>query len=590
MGLARAAGCGTNHGAEARAGLRGACRRASPRDAFASSSRRYNFGLVRGWPRWRKSVAPVRASSDEDDWDEIDKLMRELEEEERRRGGDADASSSFAQASDHADPAVQDPTPAVRLSHQTDQLPATKKKRKPPAQALIVHASSSLFAFFPPRPDEQGKDELQRLTVSELKERLRTLGLPVSGRKAVLVDRLLSASSASTTAASVDRPISGDIFSSWDEVQGAAGSGSFDEDGGNFDGGNFGPPADPLFADAALEIKPADASLRAVSSHFDKDFVAAVSADGGEVYRSRVPANPEAMLRGYESLPEGYTWRATDALDQDLQSHAEKFPSHEVFSLSGDADFLVRCRGGEEKGRLWLDLTDVYVFHKPTGVYCRPQCEGDFSVLEETEFSEYYAYPIASWFPGDALKGRDPAQEIIKIVLVQVKSSDLLEGSEEGEEEEAAHGEGFELDISRSFVLDGQDVKLQGMRSPRDQLMIDYESRRSGKSGSLTTQRWNAFSFPKPFVLSFNGGGDAAEDGGQAFGLCVSEHAGLSLQRWESMRDPTEVVEERMRVEEAGRQKQQFIEEGSPFEFLGKVSGRDVDEEWKRLGLDRESA
>ena len=56
------------------------------------------------------------------------------------------------------------------------------------------------------------------------------------------------------------------------------------------------------------------------------------------------------------------------------------------------------------------------------------------------------------------------------------------------------------------------------------------------------------------------------------------------------MRDPTEVVEERMRVEEAGRQKQQFIEEGSPFEFLGKVSGRDVDEEWKRLGLDRESA
>ena len=40
--------------------------------------------------------------ADEDEIeDEIDKLMRELEEEERRRGGDADASSSFAQASDH---------------------------------------------------------------------------------------------------------------------------------------------------------------------------------------------------------------------------------------------------------------------------------------------------------------------------------------------------------------------------------------------------------------------------------------------------------------------------------------------------------
>ena len=129
MGLARAAGCGTTHGAEARAGLRGACRRASPRDDFASSSRRYNFGLVRGWASWRKSVAPVRAtSSDEDDWDEIDKLMRELEEEERRRGGDADASSSFAQASDHADPAVQDPTRAVRLSHQTRSPPPKRKE------------------------------------------------------------------------------------------------------------------------------------------------------------------------------------------------------------------------------------------------------------------------------------------------------------------------------------------------------------------------------------------------------------------------------------------------------------------------------
>ena len=68
------------------------------------------------------------------------------------------------------------------------------------------------------------------------------------------------------------------------------------------------PPADPSRG-AAPEIKPADASPRAVSSHFDKDFVAAaVSADGGEAYRSRVPANPEAMRpRGYESSPEGYT-------------------------------------------------------------------------------------------------------------------------------------------------------------------------------------------------------------------------------------------------------------------------------------------
>ena len=62
---------------------------------------------------------------------------------------------------------------------------------------------------------------------------------------------------------------------------------------------------------------------------------------------------------------------------------------------------------------------------------------------------------VASWFPGDALKNKEPSQEVVKIILVKVKNADVRQGREgaaELEEEgqgdgELVHGEGFELDI-----------------------------------------------------------------------------------------------------------------------------------------------
>ena len=84
--------------------------------------------------------------------------------------------------------------------------------------------------------------------------------------------------------------------------------------------------------------------------------------------------------------------RATDALR--LQgppvARREVSRAHEVFSLSGDADFLVRCRGAQEKGRLRLDLTDAYVFLQAHGSILQAAVRGRlFRASEETEFSEH---------------------------------------------------------------------------------------------------------------------------------------------------------------------------------------------------------
>ena len=66
------------------------------------------------------------------------------------------------------------------------------------------------LAFLPPLPVRRllavrgaSADELASLTVPVLKQRLRDVGLPVSGRKAELVDRLASGGAARPAAAAV---------------------------------------------------------------------------------------------------------------------------------------------------------------------------------------------------------------------------------------------------------------------------------------------------------------------------------------------------------------------------------------------------
>ena len=50
--------------------------------------------------------------------------------------------------------------------------------------------------------------------------------------------------------------------------------------------------------------------------------------------------------------------------------------------------------------------------------------------------------------------------------------------------------------------------------------------------------------------------------------------------------DPSEVVEENQKLERAAAKAAAIsggVEKGSPFEFLGRVSGKDVDEEYRAL-------
>ena len=68
-------------------------------------------------------------------------------------------------------------------------------------------------------------------------------------------------------------------------------------------------------------------------------------------------------------------------------------------------------------GRLFLDMSDIYMYHKPTGIYSRPEKKGHFPEEESAQgtVSEYYAYPITDWFPGDALKNKPAAQQVVQV-------------------------------------------------------------------------------------------------------------------------------------------------------------------------------
>ena len=90
-------------------------------------------------------------------------------------------------------------------------------------------------------------------------------------------------------------------------------------------------------------------------------------------------------------------------------------------------------------------------------------------------------------------------------------------------------------------------------------------------------------------VLRFNEG-SPSEDGAQTFGLCVSEQEGVSLQRWELMKDVSELVDEATKVKKVGSDASIFLEKGSPFEFLGKTTRDEVEKEWEEFGLEKQGA
>ena len=532
-----------------------------------------------------------------DDWEEIDKLMRELEET------DTQVPPSTENTSPQSANAVSGQGEDIGIWDSIDSLIRGEEES---LNTESSSSSSNAEQNVDSSPSVAPQEDFQKLTVSQLKEKLRVLGLPVSGRKAVLIERLQSA--ASSTSLYLD-PSSSDtssmgtqgdtqgFFSSWDDRDGGVGDDLFGMANpgalyGDMVGG--GPSmGKPFFADPEPTQVPDPSieeelltNLAATSRHYD---VITREAD----YESDLPVNSEQMLKGYESLPEEYTWRGD--LNQHPQFRKEN-THYQVFTLSKDVDFLVRSQALEnvdeaDAGRLWLDLSDIYMYHKPTKIYSVPEQTGQMP-QEGEGFKEYYAYPVVQWYPGDALKYKEASQEVVKIILVQVKQTDLqqqVEKEVDGQESEIpalAHGEGFELSIDKAFVLDGLDFCVQGVKSDRELNLADYEQCRSGKVGSLSSTRWNSLSFPKPMMLRFNEG-NPNEDGVQTFGLCVSQHEGLSTQRWEYMKDPSDVVEEDTQRIASKATKKAYIEKDSPFDFLGKFTSDGIEQEWKELGLDK---
>ena len=75
----------------------------------------------------------------------------------------------------------------IRAFHRVGRSAGGSKtpRRKPRQPAAVATA---------PRGAAGGGEELSKCTVVQLKERLRAAGLPVSGRKAELIERLAGAS------------------------------------------------------------------------------------------------------------------------------------------------------------------------------------------------------------------------------------------------------------------------------------------------------------------------------------------------------------------------------------------------------------
>lgn len=484
-----------------------------------------------------------------DDWDEIDKLLEELdvvnegkvsEGVDQPSSGDASSSPNIWEA----------------MGGYGSDGEGQREQRTRAAGADAAAAS---------------KENLSLLKIAELKERLRSYGLPVSGKKAVLVERLQGF--LSTYEQSKSARGRGD-FLPYGDAPGM--DSSFDSDGDipliwdEFDATNGGMQMatqdyKPLYVPEPEQVD-VDPELRDQSYHLRKRFPPKEEEEGwdgegfgGEEFGDdvfqdvEVPADPEALLSAYEHLPEGYSWKGSP------DKHP-KFQGYTVFSLADGVDFLVK---GDINGE--LDLRDVLVYDAGTALYAAPKVTGAVSQTP----AHYYVYPSVQWYPGDILELKNAGQQVVKLILVEVKNADPTD---------------FELNIRNTVVLDGTKRTVKGVESSSD-----YERIRDGKAGVLTGCDFGGQAFAQPLRIAFNGG-HAHEDGAQTFGVCVRDDS-VDVQRWTHMRDMTAVVKETERAEAtAGEDRwtpaKTGVEKDSPFKFLGKVTGDEVLREWEELGLD----
>ena len=172
-----------------------------------------------------------------------------------------------------------------------------------------------------------------------------------------------------------------------------------------------------------------------------------------------LPSDPDQLLRAYVNLSKGGRYEGQPGDHPDYVG-----AGYRCFDMGEKADFLVRQDG---EGQGLLDFSDVVMFQKEVGVYCRPafsgaKCEGPAS---------YYTFPWVQWFPGDPLEGKPEESVMTKMIFVERL------GAGRGPGDGAVR-----LNLDRCFVLDGENTMVLSM-GPSE----EAELSRHGKRGTAQT-------------------------------------------------------------------------------------------------------
>ena len=303
-----------------------------------------------------------------------------------------------------------------------------------------------------------------------------------------------------------------------------------------------------------------------------------------------LPSDPDQLLRAYVNLSKGGRYDGQPGDHPDYVG-----AGYQCFDMGEKADFLVRQDG---EGQGLLDFSDVVMFQKEVGVYCRPafsgaKCEGPAS---------YYTFPWVQWFPGDPLEGKPEESAMTKMIFVERLGAG------------GGPGDGaVRLNLDRCFVLDGENTMVLSMGPSEEAELSRHGKRGTAQTAcpmrdvraydegaaptSPTTMRVNFSKLrPKPAAKEDKpeGGGRGAGARAQEFGLRIRQ-GGVSVERWGLM-PPGSDVSDRHLHEAWARKKagantfimdsEIALSEQSPFSQTGDFSSAETDWKWRRSGLE----
>jgi len=301
-----------------------------------------------------------------------------------------------------------------------------------------------------------------------------------------------------------------------------------------------------------------------------------------------LPSDPDQLLQAYTNLAQGGRYEGQPGNHPDYVG-----AGYRCFDMGKKADFLVRQ---DREGEGLLDFSDVVMFQKEVGVYCRPafsgaKCEGPAS---------YYTFPWVQWFPGDPLEGKPEESEMTKMIFVERQGGGA--GPEDGP---------VQLNLDRCFVLDGENTMVLSM-GPSDEAELSRHGKRGtaqtachvrdvraydegAAPASPTTMRVNFSKLRlKPSAEEELEGGGPLGARSQEFGLRIRQ-GGISVERWCLMPPGADVSDRHMHEAWARRKagtntfimdSEIALSEQSPFSQTGAFNSAETEWKWQRSGLD----